>query len=71
MNADWKPLELSLGSSLCPEFMFMGRSEEVHLYKNKYTKRYLNIAPDGTCFRYLGGAYQKIGLEEAMEHVFD
>jgi hypothetical protein len=70
MSADWQPLERMLGPYLCIHFMFMGRSEQIHLYKHKDTRRYLNVAPDGTCFRYSTHGYQPIGLEEAIEHVF-
>ena len=70
MSADWQPLERMLGPYLCVDFMFMGRSEQIHLYKHRDTRRYLNVAPDGTCFRYSAHGYQPIGLEEAIEHVF-
>jgi hypothetical protein len=71
MSADWKPLEQMLGPFLCDAFMFMGRSEEIYLYKHRDTRRYLNIALDGTCFRYSPEGYQPIGLEEAIAHLFD
>jgi hypothetical protein len=70
MNTDWLPLEQLLGPSLCVDFMFMGRSDEIHLYKHRDTRRYLNIAPDGTCFRYSAQGYQPIDIEEAIEQVF-
>jgi hypothetical protein len=69
MNTDWLPLEQLLGPSLCVDFMFMGRSDEIHLYKHRDTRRYLNIALDGTCFRYSAQGYQPIDIEEAIEHV--
>ena len=62
MNTDWLPLERMLGPSLCADFMFMGTSEQIHLYKHRDTRRYLNIAPDGTCFRYSVQGYQPIGV---------
>jgi hypothetical protein len=34
MNTDWVPLERMLGPSLCVDFMFMGRAEQIHLYKH-------------------------------------
>ena len=70
MSAEWLPLEQMLGPVLCVDFMFMGRCEQIYLYKHKDTRRYLNIAPDGTCFRYSVHGYESIGLEEAIEHVF-
>ena len=69
MSADWRPLERMLGPSLCVDVMFMGRSQQIHLYKHRDTRRYLNIAHDGT-FRYSAHGYQPIGLEEAIEYVF-
>ena len=54
----------------CVDFMFMGRSERIHLYKHTDSRRYLNIARDGTCFRYSVYGYEPIGPEEAIEHVF-
>ena len=69
MSADWQPLERLFGPSLCADFMFMGRAEQIHLYKHRDTRRYLNIAPDETCFRHSTHGYQPIGLEEAIQHV--
>ena len=70
MNTDWLPLERTLGPLLCVDFMFMGRSGQIHLYKHRDTRRYLNIAADGTCFRYSAQGYQPIGVDEAIERVF-
>jgi hypothetical protein len=70
MTPDWKPLEQMLGPELCRNFMYMGRSEQqIHLYKHIDTRRYLNIGPDGTCFRYSSSGYVPIGTLEAIEHV--
>ena len=52
MSDDWMPLERILGVDLCQSFMYMGRSGEIHLYKHIDTRRYLNIGPDGQCYRY-------------------
>ena len=70
ISADWWPLERTLSTRRCVDFVFMGRSEQIHLYKHRDTRRYLNIALDGTCFRYSAHGYEPIGLEEAIEHVF-
>lgn len=70
MTSEWEPLERMLGPHLCRDFMFMGRSEQIHLYKHMDTRRYLNIDPAGTCFRNSPRGYERIGLEEAIEHVF-
>jgi hypothetical protein len=70
MSADWWPLERMLGTCRCVDFMFMGRSEQIHLYKRRDTRWYLNIDPDGTCFRYSAHGYEPIAVEDAIEHVF-
>jgi len=70
MNTDRLPVERTLGALLCVDFMFMGRSGQIHLYKHRDTRRYLNTTPDGTCFRYSAQGYQPISIEEAIEHVF-
>jgi hypothetical protein len=54
MNSEWEPLERMLGSDLCHDFMLMGRSEQIYLYKHVEIRRYLNIDPAGTCFRSTG-----------------
>jgi hypothetical protein len=68
--ADWQPLERMLGVDCCESFMFMGCVGEIRLYKNIWTRRYLNLGPDGTCFRYTGSGYVAIRREEAINHVF-
>jgi hypothetical protein len=70
MSSEWEPLESMLGSDLCHDFMYIGRSEQIYFYKHVETRRYLNIDPTGTCFRYSPEGYQPIGLAEAIEHVF-
>jgi hypothetical protein len=71
MSADWQPLERILGPALRIDFMFMGRRKQIHLYKHRDTRRYLNIASDGTCFRYSAHGYEPMRLEEAIKHVFE
>ena len=70
LNPDWQPLERMLGISCCESFMFMGCFGEIHLYKNIWTRSYLNLGPDWTCFRYTGSGYVAIRREEAINHVF-
>ena len=69
-NTDWQPLEQMLGANCCGSFMLMGRVGEIHSYKNIWTRRYLHLAPDGTCFRQTGGGYVPICRQEAINHVF-
>jgi hypothetical protein len=42
----------------------------LRLYKHIDTRRYLNLALDGACFRYSEGVYTPISTEEALTHVF-
>ena len=35
MNTDWLPLERTIGPLLYVDFMFMGRSEQIHLYSTE------------------------------------
>ena len=44
MSADWQPLERMLGPFLCVDFMFMGRSEQIHLYKRGGISTLLQMA---------------------------
>ena len=79
MTTEWTPLEAMLGSELCRTFMYMGRSspfvylgqeQQLYLYKHIDTRRYLNLATDGRCFRFSPSGYQPISHEEAIDHVF-
>jgi len=69
MKPCWKPLEQMLGADLCRNFMYMGCSGQIYLYKHIDTRRYLNIDLDGACFRYSPAGYIPIGLMEAIEDV--
>jgi hypothetical protein len=69
-KADWQPLEGMLGVNCCESFMFMGCVGEICLYKNIWTRRYLNLGPDGTCFRHTENGYVPICRQEAISHVF-
>ena len=71
MNADWQPLERLFGASLCADFMFMGRAEQIHLYKHKDTRDGISTLPQtGHAFATQLDGYQPIELEEAIEYVF-
>jgi len=71
MSDDWMPLERILGVDLCHNFMYMGRSGELHLYKHIDTRQYLNIGPDGECYRYSLTGYSLIAREEAIKQAFN
>ncbi len=67
---NWVPLESVLPREECADFMYMGRAGEIELYKHRWTRRYLNIAPDGqTFYRYSGGEYFEIERAVALNHV--
>ena len=68
--ADWQPLEGMLGVDCCESFMFMGCVGEIRLYKNIWTRLYLNLGPDGTCFRHTESGYVPICRQTAINHVF-
>jgi hypothetical protein len=68
---DWKPLEAVLPREKCEEFMYMGRSGEIVLYKHSRTRRYLNIDREsGRFYRYLDSGMAEIGRDAALEHVY-
>lgn len=68
---NWRPLELVLMTGDCEEFMYMGRTGEIELYKHRWTRRYLNISADGGRFyRLAGNAYIEICKCEAIAHVY-
>ena len=50
MSSEWTPLEQMFGPELCEQFMFMGRSAEIYLYKHIDTRRYLNLDARGNAF---------------------
>lgn len=68
---NWRPLEMALAPGDCEDFMYMGRTGEIELYKHWWTRRYLNISSDGVRFyRSVGDSYIEISRTEAIEHVF-
>jgi hypothetical protein len=55
----------------CGDFMYMGRTGEIELYKHRWTRRYLNISTEGGRFyRLAGNAYVEISRDEAIEDVY-
>jgi hypothetical protein len=59
-----------LGPELYEQFMYIGRSAEIYLYKHIDTRRYLNLDAQGQCFRYTGNGYEPEGRAKAIERVF-
>lgn len=68
---NWRPLEMVLKPGDCEDFMYMGRTGEIELYKHRWTRRYLNIRADGERFyRLAGSAYIETSRGDAIEHVY-
>ena len=69
---DWGPLENVLPYEECGGFMFMGYVGEVRMYKHGFTRRYLNLDPEGNAYGYIAKTnnYIKIPLELAIDEVF-
>ena len=67
MQPNWKPLEKVLGRPRCVGFMYMGRVNGVHLYKNGITRTYLNLDDDGNCYvRGERGCYRRADINEEL-----
>jgi hypothetical protein len=55
----------------CADFMFIGSTGGIVLYKHRDTRRYLNIESETAQFyQYLDGDYTAISREQAIEHVY-
>jgi hypothetical protein len=68
---DWKPLEGILSPEDCADFMYMGSTCGIVLYKHRDTRRYMNIdTATGGFYRYADGAYIEINRKQAIEHVY-
>ena len=69
-DPNWTPLELVLPACELENFIYMGRVEEIELYKQWLTRRYLNISADAQRFyRYCDGTYVEVIKAVALEHV--
>jgi hypothetical protein len=67
---NWAPLEMLLHPSECEDYMYMGRTGDIELYKHRWTRRYLNISSDSRCFyRLANGTCAGISKLEAIRHV--
>ena len=66
---DWEPLE----RTLLGDFMFMGYTDGIRLYKHSFTRRYLNLDEKGRAYQYLGEkrGYEQIPLEDGIAHAFE
>lgn len=66
-NIPWNLLEQVVGAAY-REFMFMGESDGIVLFKHIWTRRYLNLDRDGNTYRYADGGYEPISHGEAIRH---
>lgn len=70
---DWEPLEKFMPKyKWCSGFMFMGYSGKVRMYKHGFTRRYLNLDPEGNAYIYIEETdnHVRIPKEIALDHVF-
>ena len=52
---NWKPLEEKIGNH-CSNFLYVGRTDHINIYKNLPTRMYLYLDDNGRC--YTRGAYE-------------
>jgi hypothetical protein len=67
---NWGPLQLLMSSGNCGDFLHMGRSGSIEMYKHRRTRRYLNIDRDtAQCFAYRDGFYEPSDEATAVSEV--
>ena len=67
---NWEPLKQAAASVHLVDFMHMGRIGTMELYKQRNTRRYLNIdAVSGRFFEYRDGTYAQVDPESATRFV--
>ena len=70
MEANWKPLEMRLGTGRCAGFMFMGRFNEINQYKHGISRRYLFLDEKGRAYGAVGrNEFREIPFDEAIARV--
>ena len=68
---DWLPLENSIPSEYCEDYMYMGKAGDIVLYKHRVTRRYLNIdAVTKKFYRYSNDDYVEIDRRQAFDSVY-
>jgi hypothetical protein len=67
---NWPQLEATLPAVELGDFMYMGNSGKIELYKHRFTRRYLNISRDAqTFYQYLDGEYAETTRDAALAYV--
>jgi hypothetical protein len=70
-SPNWRPLERLFSAEECSNFMYVGRSGSIELYKHRETRRYLNIhAESGEFYLYGNRTYMKVSKAAALAYVF-
>jgi hypothetical protein len=70
-SPNWRPLERLFSVEECSNFMYMGRSCAIELYKHRETRRCLNIhAESGEFYLYGNRTYMKVSKAAALAYVF-
>ena len=70
-SPNWRPLERLFSAEECSNFMYMGRSGSIELYKHRETRRHLNIHPEsGEFYLYGNRTYMKVSKAAALAYVF-
>jgi hypothetical protein len=69
MEPNWKPLKNIL-PMYCNDFMIMGTSGNIILYKNRNTRKYIYIDEKGTCYHFFDSSYIPVSKEAAIAHAF-
>ena len=72
-TSNWTPLVNLIGEHLAGDFMFMGESMGIFLYKHVNTRQYLNVDKFGQTYSYNGNCrgYNLINRQTAFLHAFD
>ena len=60
---NWAPLEGVLSWEQCVDFMFMGTTGAIVLYKHRNTRRYLNIEAASHTAQKTGGRFPALCIE--------
>jgi hypothetical protein len=63
----WTPLEKAFGPAQCVDFMWMGSTGTVQLYKHIDTRRYLYI--DSITGQFYDDEHRPLGKEAAINYV--
>jgi hypothetical protein len=70
-SPNWRPLERLFSAEECSNFIYMGKSGSIELYKHRETRRYLNIhAESGEFYLHGNRTYTRVSKAAALAYVF-